>query len=420
MIKFIHAADIHLDSPLRGLENYEDAPAEEIRGAARKALENLIDLALEENVSFVIISGDMYDGDWKDYNTGLFLLSQLSKLTSNGINVFIAKGNHDAESKITKNLKLPEGIKIFSSKRPETFFLENINIAIHGQSFAASAVKENLASNYPPAQKDMFNIGVLHTSVNGREGHENYAPCSIDDLKRKDYNYWALGHIHKREILNENPWIVFPGNIQGRHIKETGFKGCMIVSVYDDYNVSSEFKNLCSLAWSFCETDVTGVNDPYEVVEKVSKKAKEEFLKNDGLFTAVRALIKGACGAHNALISNTEKWKNEIRLAVADSCNSLVWLEKILIKTSAEANIERMKKRNDPMGDLMRYIDTLSGEGNQEIQDILTNILSDLKEKLPYELKDQNNLTNGEKTSEIIDEVRQILLSRLLSSAAEQ
>ncbi|MCL4428164.1 MAG: DNA repair exonuclease [Deltaproteobacteria bacterium] len=256
MIKFIHAADIHLDSPLRGLENYEGAPVEEIRGATRKALVNLIDLALEEKVSFVIISGDMYDGDWKDYNTGLFLLRQLSKLTSNGMNVFIVKGNHDAESKITKDLKLPQGIKIFSSKQPETVSLESKGIAIHGQSFATPAVKEDLASNYPPAVKDMFNIGVLHTSVNGREGHENYAPCSIDTLKSKNYNYWALGHIHKKEILSENPWIVFPGNIQGRHIKETGFKGCMIVSIEEDSNVSVEFRNLYSLVWSFCNTAV--------------------------------------------------------------------------------------------------------------------------------------------------------------------
>ena len=420
MIKFIHAADIHLDSPLRGLENYEGAPVEEIRGATRKALVNLIDLALEEKVSFVIISGDMYDGDWKDYNTGLFLLRQLSKLTSNGMNVFIVKGNHDAESKITKDLKLPQGIKIFSSKQPETVSLESKGVAIHGQSFATPAVKEDLASNYPPAVKDMFNIGVLHTSVNGREGHENYAPCSIDTLKSKNYNYWALGHIHKKEILSENPWIVFPGNIQGRYIKETGFKGCMIVSIEEDSNVSVEFRNLYSLVWSFCNTDVTGTVEPYEVVEKVRKSVEKEFLKNDGQFTAARVLVKGACKAHNFLLSDPEKWKNEIRLAVADSCNNSVWLEKILIKTTIEADIEQIKKRNDPVGDLLRYIDSLGSQGNQEIHDMLSNVVSDLNEKLPYELKSDDNFRNSEKISEIIGEVRQILLSRLLSSAVEQ
>ncbi|RZV40520.1 MAG: DNA repair exonuclease [Candidatus Acidulodesulfobacterium acidiphilum] len=418
MIKFIHAADIHLDSPLIGLENYEGAPVEKIRGAARKALSELVDLAAEEEASFVVIAGDMYDGDWKDYNTGLFLLNTLSKLASNGINVFIAKGNHDAESKITKNLKPPEGIKIFSSKKPETFYLnlKNFNIAIHGQSFSSPAVKENLASNYPQAEKGMFNVGILHTSVNGRAGHENYAPCSIDDLKSKGYNYWALGHIHKREVLSENPLIVFPGNIQGRHIKETGFKGCMVVSIDDDYNVSAEFKSLCSIVWSYCETDVTGAESPEEVVEKVNISVKNELSKNKGMFTAARISIKGACRAHNALLSDPEKWKNEIRLEAANSCKSSVWLEKINIKTSVKADMEELKKRKDAVGDLMRYIDSLNGEQSQEIKDMLSGISSDLKDKLPRELKNNNFFDNGENILEITNEARQILLSRLLSS----
>ena len=344
MIKFIHAADIHLDSPLRGLENYEGAPVEEIRGATRRAFMNLIQLATEEEVSFVIISGDMYDGDWKDYNTGLFLLSQLSKLTSNGVPVYIVKGNHDAESKITRDLKLPEGIKIFSSKRPETFILDGKNVAIHGQSFATPAVTEDLASNYPTAIEDMFNIGVLHTSVNGREGHENYAPCTLDTLKAKKYDYWALGHVHKREILSENPWIVFPGNIQGRHIKETGRKGCVIVSIEECSVISVESRNLDSVVWSFCEVDATGAADPYEIVEKVRKSVEKEFLKNDKQFTAARVTVKGACKAHASLFFNQEKWKNEIRLAVADSFGNSVWLEKFIIRTTVEIDIEQVKK----------------------------------------------------------------------------
>ena len=194
----------------------------------------------------------------------------------------------------------------------------------------------------------------------------------------------------------------------------------MIVSIEEDSNVSVEFRNLYSLVWSFCNTDVTGTVEPYEVVEKVRKSVEKEFLKNDGQFTAARVLVKGACKAHNFLLSDPEKWKNEIRLAVADSCNNSVWLEKVLIKTTIEADIEQIKKRNDPVGDLLRYIDSLGSQGNQEIHDMLSNVVSDLNEKLPYELKSDDNFRNSEKISEIIGEVRQILLSRLLSSAVEQ
>ena len=431
MLKFIHAADIHIDSPLRGLENYESAPAEEIRGATRKALNNLINLAIEEEVSFVIISGDMYDGDWKDYNTGLFLLSRLSKLTSKGISVFIAKGNHDAESKITRELKLPRGINLFSSKKPETFTLKELNIAIHGQSFAARAVTEDLASSYPAPVSGMFNIGVLHTSLNGREGHENYAPCSLDTLKSKNYNYWALGHVHKREILSEKPWIVFSGNTQGRHIKETGPKGCMLVTIDTETLsvVSAEFRALHSLVWSLRTIDISGISETFEVVEAVRRDVEKEFIKNNNEFTALRIILKGSCKAHRQLSLEPEKWINEIRLSIADSSfGDSVWLEKLLIKTTFESDIEQIKKRNDPIGDMLRYIESLeNGENKEMLYDIISKDASDLNSKLPPELAfklyfkenaDAPANAESDKFKEILTETKELLISRLLTHEA--
>ncbi len=233
MFKFIHTADIHLDSPLKGLEVHEDAPVEEIRGATRRALDNLIDLAIEEEVNFILIAGDLYDGDWKDYNTGLFFSARMGRLSKAGIKVFIVSGNHDAASQLTKTLPLPDNVTLFSSKKPQFRKLDDIGVIIHGQSYSYRAVTENLASQYPQYDSNYFNIGLLHTSLTGREGHENYAPCTLDDLKSKGYDYWALGHVHKREIISKDPWIVFPGNIQGRHIKETGAKGATLVTVED-------------------------------------------------------------------------------------------------------------------------------------------------------------------------------------------
>ena len=231
MFKFIHSADIHLDSPLRGLDRYEGAPVTEIRGATRQAFINLVRLALDENVSFVLISGDLYDGDWKDYKTGLFLSKQLSELRGAGIPVFIVAGNHDAESKITRSLRMPENVKILSTSTPQSIILDDIGTVIHGQGFSTGAVTRDLASAYPDAVKGFFNVGLLHTSVNGREGHENYAPCSLETLLSKGYDYWALGHVHNREILHENPWVIFPGNTQGRNARETGPKGCTLIRV---------------------------------------------------------------------------------------------------------------------------------------------------------------------------------------------
>jgi len=180
--KFIAAADIHIDSPLQGLSRYEGAPLDVLRGAAREAFTNLVSLAIEEKVAFVLLSGDLYDGEWKDYHTGLFLSQQLSRLREAEIKVCIIYGNHDAESRITKSLRLPDNVRVLSTKSPVTVSLEEVGVAIHGQGFAKRDVTENLAEQYPEAIKGLFNIGMLHTALSGAEGHEPYAPCNLGTL----------------------------------------------------------------------------------------------------------------------------------------------------------------------------------------------------------------------------------------------
>ena len=213
--KFIVAADVHLDSPLTGLSRYEGAPVDILRGATREALENLVALAIEEKVAFVLFSGDLYDGEWKDYNTGLFLVRQLSRLREAGIKGFILYGNHDAESRITRSLRLPDNVSVFSTKKPETFLLEELGVAIHGRGFARRDEMENLAERYPEARRDFFNIGMLHTALAGAEGHEPYAPCTLGTLQSKGYDVWALGHVHARKVFSEDPLILYPGEHPG-------------------------------------------------------------------------------------------------------------------------------------------------------------------------------------------------------------
>jgi DNA repair exonuclease SbcCD nuclease subunit len=179
MFKFLHAADIHLDSPLRGLSSYESAPIETIRDACRRAFSNLIDLAIEEKVSFVLLAGDLYDGDWKDYSTGIYLSYQMGRLGQHNIPVYTVAGNHDAANRMTKALNSPANMTILSSRKVETIRIDDLAVAIHGRSFGTQHVDENLTVGFGPGEKGMFNIGLLHTSLNGREGHAVYAPCSV-------------------------------------------------------------------------------------------------------------------------------------------------------------------------------------------------------------------------------------------------
>lgn len=387
---FIHAADIHLDSPLTGLEQYEGAPVDQIRSATRDAFKNLIDTAIENQVAFIIIAGDLYDGDWKDYNTGLFFASQMVRLQKENIKVFLIRGNHDAASLITKELKLPDNVVEFSTKRAETHLFEELGVAIHGQGFASRSVEENLVKNYPPRKQGYVNIGILHTSANGREGHETYSPCTLDDMKEKGYDYWALGHIHKRELLHPaEPVILFPGNIQGRHIKESGDKGSTLVTVKDGAIDTLTHLSLDVLRWELCEVDASGIDSIEELIDAARDMLAQKYEQVDGRFLAVRFQIYGATKAHQELIVEKDHFINNIRSLSLAVGSGDIWVEKVKIETTRLVDIEELKDKHTPIAVILDYIKEVAQDDEQ-----LTELLAefqDLQQSLPYELRNSED-----------------------------
>ena len=415
--KFIIAADIHLDSPMQGLSRYEGAPMDVLRGATRQALANLVSLAIEEKVAFALLSGDLYDGDWRDYHTGLFLMQQLSRLREAGVKVFIIYGNHDAESRITKSLHLPENVKVLSTKSPETVILEDFGVAIHGQGFAKRDVMENLAEQYPDARKGFFNIGMLHTALTGAEGHALYAPCTLGTLQSKGYDVWALGHVHARKVHSEDSLILFPGNIQGRHARETGPKGCTLVSVEDGRVASFEHKDLHVVRWEVIPVDASGQSAAVDVIDAAVAAVKSESGKGSGEGLAARLLIKGACRAHRELVADSEKWMAEIRAAIAAATGESAWVEKVRFMTTSEADLSILRSGSDPLSDLVRYINGLSA--TEEIGALTSEDIRTLKEKLPPELFQGEEAIapdSPERLSGLLEEVKGMLVQRILAS----
>ena len=268
---FLHAADLHIDSPLESLGAKDPAIADLFARAGRAAVEALIRETIDSEAKFLIIAGDIFDGDWKDVSTGLFFVRQVGELHRAKIPTFVVKGNHDAESLMSRALPYPDSVHVFSAARAETRVIEEFSVALHGRSFAQRGAADDFVATYPARREGYLNIGVLHTSLDGVRGHDPYAPCAPADLARYGYDYWALGHIHAAEIVSRDPYVVFPGNLQGRSPREIGAKGAMRVTVDDDRIVAVEPIALDAARWAHEFVDVSGVSDESEALTKISQ-----------------------------------------------------------------------------------------------------------------------------------------------------
>jgi DNA repair exonuclease SbcCD nuclease subunit len=359
-MRFLHAADIHLDSPLRGLDEYEGAPIQALRGATRKAFAALIQLALAERVDFVILAGDLYDGDWPDYNTGLFFVNRVREFERAGIPVVLLTGNHDAASRITARLTLPSNVHVLPTAEPGTIRFDHLRVALHGQGFAHRAEARNLVVGYPAPVPGYFNIGVLHTALEGREGHDPYAPCTIDDLVARAYDYWALGHIHKRESVNGSlhPRIEFPGNLQGRHVREAGAKGCLVVTIDHKGQAMPDFRPLDVFRWSTVAVDATAADSVADVLESVQAALSEAREGTDGRPLAARLVI--SCPAAICLCMEADP--DQLRADVRGLAGSEIWIEKIKIALVGERQTDETRLSEDAASEIRGVLQELRSQ----------------------------------------------------------
>ncbi|MDZ4065059.1 MAG: DNA repair exonuclease [Coriobacteriia bacterium] len=384
--RFVHTADTHIDSPLRGLAGQQGAAADRIRRATRDAFDNLISQAIDAAVSFVIIAGDIYDGDWRDYQTGLFFVGEMGRLNKAGIPAFLLYGNHDAESKITRHLSLPENVSAFSAMKPQTFELKELRVALHGQSFRQRDTTEDFVPAYPGPTPGMFNVGVLHTGLGGMGGHANYAPCTLEELISKGYDYWALGHVHQGCILHERPFVVFPGALQGRHIREAGPKGAYLVTVEEGEVTELAQLQADTVRWALVHVSLGGCERMADVAEGI-RGAIEEAAENcgDGQLVAMRVELDGRTDLHGELLASTEWVLAEARAAAAGLGEEAAWVERVMFSTEPSAENEAARGREDAVGELQRLLADASKDA-----DLLEQLRADIGEfvgRLPHEIR---------------------------------
>jgi DNA repair exonuclease SbcCD nuclease subunit len=380
-MKLIHAADLHLDSPMVGLGRYDGAPVDEIKGATRKALANLVDAAMDHEVDAVLLAGDLFDGNWTHYGTGVHFIKEMGRLREAGIPVVSISGNHDAESKITKELGFPDNVHVLDVAEPETFVLENVGLAVHGQGYAAAAITDDLSLAYPGPLADLVNVGLLHTAVGGRRGHANYAPCKLAFLQEHGYDYWGLGHSHGFEILSEDPPVVFSGNLQGRGIHERGPKGAVLVEVGPD-GVDVDRLSLDVVRWEIVELDV-GKAATFDDLAGLARTGMRAAANEAGdRLLAARIVFSGEGEIHNDLLADPERLRHEMYGAAVDVAGDQLWVEEVRVETSPPGAAPTAG--SDAVGELLAELEDISAD-DVAIAEIATE-LDSLAEVLPPSL----------------------------------
>ncbi|MBB5572151.1 MULTISPECIES: metallophosphoesterase family protein [Rhizobium] len=401
---FIHAADLHLGSPFQGLALKDASVAAVFVEASRKAFSTLVGLAIEKAVDFFLIAGDVYDGDWKDNKIGLFFNREMARLERAGIRVYLLRGNHDAASVITKTITLPANVHEFPTNKPGSVKLDALQVALHGQGFAERSANDNLALAYPAPVSGWFNIGILHTSLTGREPHAPYAPCSVDDLRSRGYDYWALGHVHDYEVVASDPLVVFPGNLQGRSIRERGAKGAVLVTV-DEGRVSHERLIVDEARFAQADIVVDPEDDQAAILRRIEQAVQPLADNMAGRMTALRVRLSGITPLQGTIAANRQQWRDEVEGA-CHRVHEDIWLEKLELRL--EPPVASAVEANGTL-DLGQLLTEHAGDA--DIVAEAEKLVGEIAMRLPSGLG-AAELPLDDTVEMLIEEARQLLLAR--------
>lgn len=369
---------------MRGLSAQAQELVDKLRLATRQALTNLVDYALEQQVDFLLIAGDLYDGDWRDYQTGIFLVQQMQKLDQAGIPVFLIHGNHDAQNLMTRQLDLPANVTVFSSRQAESHHLREPGVVLHGWSYREQKETANPVPGYPEPVPGVFNIGLLHTGLGGMGGHANYAPCTLEELCNKGYDYWALGHVHGAQILHERPHVVFSGNLQGRSIRETGPKSAYEVTV-EQGQISAMQPIYCDVArWDNQALDVSACQD-FDAVLAALRRRIQNIAQDQGEhLLALRLTLTGTTALHDQLLAHAPRLTSEAHTSAAAASQRL-YIDKVKPATQPARDAATLQARQDALGEIQQLL--AQAPADPELQQMLKADTDKLVSQLPPELR---------------------------------
>lgn len=299
----------------------------------------MVDLAVTEGCRFVVLAGDTFDGDLRDYRAAIHFLSGMGRLREAGIKVYLIAGNHDAENRFFGKLAHVDNVHRFDHDAAHTFLDHELRVAVHGRSFGTRDVTENLALGYPAPHPGYLNVGVLHTACQGSEGeHAAYAPCTLEQLVNHGYHYWALGHVHAQATLSERPYVVYPGNVQGRSVRETGPKGVTLVRVSGGEVQDLDHRVLDEVRWERAEVDLSGATTLAAALSQVRADVEDLSGAAGDRPLALRVVVSGETPLHAALVRDRAGLREEVE-AMASTLPGTVWLERVEVRTRPVAAV---------------------------------------------------------------------------------
>lgn len=374
MIKILHTADVHLDSPLKSLALKDVDLQSTVKTATRSAFIKIVDTALFEEVSALLISGDLFDGAERSAKTAAFLTTQLDRLKAAEIPVFYIKGNHDAENPITGEISLPENVHVFDG-RGGKHQIENSSVWIHGVSFSGRHAPESLLPKFSAPEPDAINIAMLHTSLAGSQGHDPYAPCSVPELTAMGFDYWALGHVHKRQVHSEAPWVVMPGIPQGRDIGEAGPKSATLLTI-DEKNIVVLEVPTSAAQFIDVRVSTNGVTRDDELrnrIRAVLLEIAQGLVSDAGL---VRLTIEGRTSLKWQILRDQDSWR-EIVAELARG-TGVLWVERTKFELYTET--EGAAADTSAVAELGRLMDQIRSEPafTSELRASLETVLAEI------------------------------------------
>ena len=357
---FLHCADLHLGAPFQGLTDLPPELGAQLREAPISALDRIVSTAIERRVAAVVVAGDVFDAADRNLRAQIQLRDRLQQLHDAGIPTLIAAGNHDPLGAAVTSIEYPPSVHFFDTEVQAVPLVrgEEVLAHVYGVSYGSSEVRDNLAAKFPSDPEGPFSIAVLHTNVGDRPGHGAYAPCSLAELEQSGFDYWALGHVHKRETLRaEKPIVHYPGNIQGLHMKEGGPRGATVVEVSTDGGVTLTPVWTDRIRWQRARTsieDLTSIDDVMDSFAAISSEIAGE--APDRLHVVLWSL--GGRGAVHRQLRRPVVAADLLEALRAEHAPSpqpgAVWLQRIELATRPLRDIEEMRKQQDLLGDLLR------------------------------------------------------------------